>query len=63
MGLLVERGGMARELYRAAFVFLGHRKGGLAMSTIALRDVRHLWIVAGDSSDHVESLDAGNAAL
>jgi TRAP-type C4-dicarboxylate transport system permease large subunit len=35
MGLLVERGGMARELYRAAFVFLGHRKGGLAMSTIA----------------------------
>ena len=35
MGLLVERGGMARELYRAAFVFLGHRRGGLAMSTIA----------------------------
>ena len=35
MGLLVERGGMARELYRAAYVFLGHRRGGLAMSTIA----------------------------
>lgn len=34
MGLLVERGGMARELYRAAYVFLGHRRGGLAMSTI-----------------------------
>ncbi|MDG1532781.1 MAG: TRAP transporter large permease [Paracoccaceae bacterium] len=34
MGLMVERGGMARELYRAAFVFLGHKKGGLAMSTI-----------------------------
>jgi len=34
MGLLVEKGGMAKELYRAAFVFLGHRKGGLAMSTI-----------------------------
>lgn len=34
MGLMVERGGMARELYRAAYVFLGHRKGGLAMSTI-----------------------------
>ncbi len=34
MGLMVERGGMAKELYRAAFVFLGHKKGGLAMSTI-----------------------------
>lgn len=34
MGLMVERGGMAKELYRAAFVFLGHRRGGLAMSTI-----------------------------
>ena len=34
MGLMVERGGMAKELYRAAFSFLGHRKGGLAMSTI-----------------------------
>ncbi len=34
MGLMVDRGGMARELYRAAYSFLGHRKGGLAMSTI-----------------------------
>jgi C4-dicarboxylate transporter, DctM subunit len=34
MGLLVEKGGMAKELYRAAYVFLGHRKGGLSMSTI-----------------------------
>jgi len=34
MGLMVERGGMAKELYRAAFVFLGHKKGGLAMSTV-----------------------------
>lgn len=34
MGLMVERGGMAKELYRAAFSFLGHRRGGLAMSTI-----------------------------
>ena len=25
MGLMVERGGMAKELYRAAYVFLGHR--------------------------------------
>lgn len=34
MGLMVDRGGMAKELYRAAYTFLGHRKGGLAMSTI-----------------------------
>ena len=34
MGLMVERGGMAKELYRAAYSFLGHRRGGLAMSTI-----------------------------
>jgi len=34
MGLMVDRGGMAQELYRAAFAFLGHRRGGLAMSTI-----------------------------
>ena len=34
MGLMVDRGGMAQELYRAAYAFLGHRKGGLAMSTI-----------------------------
>lgn len=34
MGLMVDRGGMARELYAAAYAFLGHRKGGLAMSTI-----------------------------
>lgn len=34
MGLMVDRGGMAKELYRAAFTFLGHRRGGLAMSTI-----------------------------
>jgi len=34
MGLMVDRGGMAKELYRAAYTFLGHRRGGLAMSTI-----------------------------
>jgi len=34
MGLMVERGGMAKELYRAAFVLLSHTKGGLAMSTV-----------------------------
>ncbi|WP_146344932.1 TRAP transporter large permease [Phaeobacter marinintestinus] len=34
MGLMVDRGGMAKELYAAAYSFLGHRRGGLAMSTI-----------------------------
>ena len=34
MGLLVEKGGMARQLYRAAYAFLGNKKGGLAMSTV-----------------------------
>ena len=34
MGLIEDRGGMAKELYRAAYAFLGHRRGGLAMSTI-----------------------------
>ena len=36
MGLMVDRGGMAKELYRAAYTFLGHRRGGLAMSTSGL---------------------------
>ena len=34
MGLLVDRGGMAQQLYRAAYAFLGNKRGGLAMSTV-----------------------------
>jgi tripartite ATP-independent transporter DctM subunit len=34
MGNFVTRAGMSRELYRAAYVFIGHLRGGLAMSTI-----------------------------
>ncbi|WP_166418721.1 TRAP transporter large permease [Cochlodiniinecator piscidefendens] len=34
MGLFVNKGGLSRELYRAAYVFLGHMRGGLAMTTI-----------------------------
>lgn len=34
MGQFVNKGGLSRELYRAAFVFLGHLRGGLAMTTI-----------------------------
>lgn len=34
MGNLVSRAGMASELYAAANAFVGHRRGGLAMSSI-----------------------------
>ncbi|PRX37317.1 TRAP transporter, DctM subunit [Meinhardsimonia xiamenensis] len=34
MGLFVSRGGLAGELYRASYAFLGHMRGGLAMATI-----------------------------
>ena len=34
MGLLVNKGGLSRELYRASNAFLGHFRGGLAMATI-----------------------------
>ncbi len=35
MGNFVTRGGLSRQLYRAAYAFLGHRRGGLATSTLA----------------------------
>lgn len=35
MGNFVTRAGMSRELFRLAYTFIGHRRGGLAMSTIA----------------------------
>ena len=35
MGNFVTRAGMSRELYRAAYAFIGHWRGGLAMSTLA----------------------------
>jgi tripartite ATP-independent transporter DctM subunit len=34
MGNLVARAGMSQELFRAAYAFIGHWRGGLAMSTI-----------------------------
>ena len=34
MGLFVNKGGMARELYQVSFAFLGHLRGGIAMATI-----------------------------
>ena len=36
MGNFVTRAGMSRDLYKAAYAFIGHRRGGLAMSTIAI---------------------------
>ena len=35
MGNFVTRAGMSRDLYQAAYAFIGHLRGGLAMSTIA----------------------------
>ena len=34
MGNFVTRAGMSKELYRAAYTFVGHLRGGLAMSTV-----------------------------
>ncbi len=34
MGNFVTRAGMSRELFRAAYTFIGHLRGGLAMATI-----------------------------
>jgi len=35
MGNLVTRAGISHELYQAAYAFLGHRRGGLAMASVA----------------------------
>src|SRR2546430_12912110 len=35
MGAFVSNSGMSRELFRAANAFVGHRKGGLGIATIA----------------------------
>jgi C4-dicarboxylate transporter DctM subunit len=35
MGAFVSRSGMSRELFRAANTFVGHRRGGLGIATIA----------------------------
>jgi tripartite ATP-independent transporter DctM subunit len=34
MGNFVSRAGMSKELFRAAFTFVGHLRGGLAMATV-----------------------------
>jgi len=35
MGNLIARSGLSRELYNASYSFLGHHRGGLAMTTVA----------------------------
>ena len=41
MGNLVTRAGMSQELFRAAYTFIGHLRGGLAMATVCrLRRLR-----------------------
>ena len=37
MGNLVTRAGMSQELFRAAYAFIGHLRGGLAMATVGPR--------------------------
>jgi len=37
MGNFVTRAGMSRELFRAAYAFIGHLRGGLAMATCGPR--------------------------
>src|SRR5690625_3321072 len=34
MGNLITRSGLSRELYNASYAFLGHHRGGLAMTTV-----------------------------
>lgn len=34
MGNLVTKSGLSKELYRASYSFLGHKKGGLSMATV-----------------------------
>ena len=34
MGNFVTRAGMSEELFRAAYTFIGHLRGGLAMATV-----------------------------
>lgn len=34
MGNLITRSGLSRELYNASYAFLGHQRGGLAMTTV-----------------------------
>ena len=34
MGTFIARAGMAEELFRAAYAFVGHLRGGLAMATV-----------------------------
>src|SRR5260370_25985961 len=53
MGNFVTRAGMSQELFRAAYAFIGHLRGGLAMATV--------WASAGFGGICRSSLATGAA--
>src|ERR1700687_5617670 len=55
MGNFVTRAGMSQELFRAAYTFIGHLRGGLAMATV--------WASAGFGGICGSSIAAGGAVL
>jgi TRAP-type mannitol/chloroaromatic compound transport system permease large subunit len=48
MGNFVTRAGMSQELFRAAYTFIGHLRGCLAMATV--------WASAGFGGEHVHGV-------
>lgn len=66
MGNFITQAKLSKELYAAAYAFLGHRKGGLAMSTVvACGGLWWLWcgvwLQPGNSGYHVQGGLSGNA--
>ena len=65
MGNFVTRAGMSRDLYQAAYAFVGHRRGGLGLSTIAA--CAGFGAICGSSIATTATMarrgHAGNAAL
>ena len=62
MGNFVTRAGMSQELFRAAYTFIGHLRGGLAMATVVrLRRLRrHLRLVDRNRRDHGQGRLSGH---
>ena len=62
MGNLVTRAGMSQELFRAAYTFIGHLRGGLAMATVVrLRRLRrHLRLLDRHRRHHGQGRLSGH---
>ena len=62
MGNFVTRAGMSQELFRAAYTFVGHLRGGLAMATVVrLRRLRRdLRLVDRNRRDHGQGRLSGH---